>query len=315
MNKLKTVGLTALAGTFAATSAQALEMSVSGGVGITYATSDTTEVTGNRVSFGDSLTFSGSGETDQGWTITASIEADGASSTTYYDDRSITIDMGDSGTVHVQQSGAQGTPGSLVPNTYGSASYSLAGSSTTGKHVADGLSSGAGSPTNIGYSNTIAGISIAAGISPGETGGSDVAVNLKYADLVDGLTISAGMSDLNPSQANGAGEISLSASYVMGGLTVGVTDYQYDDDAANGTDYDAMHYGVSFAVNDDLSVSYDRSISDKSTADTDETINSLQASYTMGSMTVKGHITKADDEGYSAGATDEHKAIAVSWSF
>ena len=129
------------------------------------------------------------------------------------------------------------------------------------------------------------------------------------------FTISAGMSDLNPSQANGAGEISLSASYVMGGLTVGVTDYQYDDDAANGTDYDGMHYGVSFAVNDDLSVSYDRSISDKSTADTDETINSLQASYTMGSMTVKGHITKADDEGYSAGASDEHKAIAVSWSF
>ena len=99
MNKLKTVGLTALAGTFAATSAQALEMSVSGGVGITYATSDTTEITGNRVSFGDSLTFSGSGETDQGWTITAKIEADGASSTTYYDDRSISIDMGDSSTI------------------------------------------------------------------------------------------------------------------------------------------------------------------------------------------------------------------------
>ena len=33
MDKLKKVGLTALAGTFAATSAQALEMSVSGGVG------------------------------------------------------------------------------------------------------------------------------------------------------------------------------------------------------------------------------------------------------------------------------------------
>ena len=38
------------------------------------------------------------------------------------------------------------------------------------------------------------------------------------------------MSDLNPSQANGAGEL-LSASYVMGGLTIGVTDYQYDDDS------------------------------------------------------------------------------------
>ena len=33
--------------------------------------------------------------------------------------------MGDSKTVHVQQSGAQGTPGRLSWNAYGSAGYSL----------------------------------------------------------------------------------------------------------------------------------------------------------------------------------------------
>ena len=47
MDKLKKVGLTALAGTFAATSAQALEMSVSGGAAITFKTLDKTEETGN----------------------------------------------------------------------------------------------------------------------------------------------------------------------------------------------------------------------------------------------------------------------------
>ena len=86
MDKLKKVGLTALAGTFAATSAQALEMSVSGSAGLTMATADSDETTGNRFSLGDSLTFSGTGEYND-WTITASIEADGASSPTYYDDR------------------------------------------------------------------------------------------------------------------------------------------------------------------------------------------------------------------------------------
>ena len=70
MDKLKKVGLTALAGTFAATSAQALEMSVAGSAGLTMATSDSDEVTGNRFSFGDSLTFSGSGELDNGTTVT-----------------------------------------------------------------------------------------------------------------------------------------------------------------------------------------------------------------------------------------------------
>ena len=44
MNKLKTMGLTALAGTLAATTAQSVEMSVSGSVSVNYATDDTTEV-------------------------------------------------------------------------------------------------------------------------------------------------------------------------------------------------------------------------------------------------------------------------------
>ena len=35
----------------------------------------------------------------------------------------------------------------------------------------------------------------------------------------------------------------------------------------------------------------------------------------MGSMTVKGHVTKADNVGYASTNTDENKAIAVSFSF
>ena len=312
MNKLNKLGLTALAGALAATSAQAVEMSVSGSMSVNFATADTTETTGNKVSMGDSLTFSGSGETDQGWTVTSSIEVDGGT----YDDRSVTVDMGDSGTIHVQDSGAQGTGADLVGAAYGSAGYSLVSASTTGKHVIDGLDSGAGT-VNLGYTTTVSGVSVGLGYTPGGTGGkgSSTAVSLKYADLIDGLTLAAGMSDRNTSAANGTDELSLSASYVVGGATIGYTDYSSDDDTASGTDYDSRHYGISFAVNDDLTISYDKSISDKSDAAVDEEINSIQASYTMGSMTIKGHISKADNEQFSSGAEDEAKAIDVSWSF
>ena len=44
---LKKVGFTALAGSLAAVSANAAEMSVSGATVLTYTTEDTTEVTGN----------------------------------------------------------------------------------------------------------------------------------------------------------------------------------------------------------------------------------------------------------------------------
>ena len=316
MDKLRKVGLTALAGTFAATSAQALEMSVSGSAGFTFATADNDEVTGNRFSFGDSLTFSGSGETDQGWTVTASIEADGASANNYYDDRSLTIDMGDAGAFSLKQSGAVGTPATLTSGAYGSIASSLIAAAQVGVHTADGLtSSGTDGETNLGYTNTIAGFDVAIGMAAGVTGGTQTAVNVKYSDLIDGLTLSYGMSDLNTAQTNGTSESQISASYSVGGVTVAAHDMAADDDAASGTDYDARAYSISFAVNDDLTVSYDKSTSDKSATSVDEEVSSVQASYTMGSMTVKGHVSKADNAGFSSGSEDNAKAVAISWSF
>ena len=35
----------------------------------------------------------------------------------------------------------------------------------------------------------------------------------------------------------------------------------------------------------------------------------------MGSMSIKAHVTKTDNVGYSSTATDENKAVAVSFSF
>ena len=206
MDKLRKVGLTALAGTFAATSAQALEMSVSGSAGFTFATADSDETTGNRFSFGDSLTFAGSGETDQGWTVSVSIEADGVSANNYYDDRSLTVDMGDAGALSLKQSGAVGTPATQTSSAYGSVSHSLIAAAGAGVHTADGLGSGTDGDTNIGYTNTIGGISVAIGYTAGITGGSDHAINLSYSDLMDGLTVSYGMSDLNSAQASGTEE-------------------------------------------------------------------------------------------------------------
>ena len=47
MNKFKKVGISALAGSLAAFSAQAVEMSVSGSAKVTYYNNNTDEVTGN----------------------------------------------------------------------------------------------------------------------------------------------------------------------------------------------------------------------------------------------------------------------------
>ena len=92
MNKLTKYGLTALAGSLVATSVSAGELGVSGSWSWSYDSADSDEF-GNPMSMGDSVTFSGSGETDQGWTAGVSYELDGGN----YDDYKLTLDMGDSG--------------------------------------------------------------------------------------------------------------------------------------------------------------------------------------------------------------------------
>ena len=94
MNKLTKYGLTALAGSLVATSVSAGEMAVSGGWSWSYDSADSDE-SGNPMSMGNSVTFTGSGETDQGWTATYKMELDHGYSG--YDDQSLTLDMGDSG--------------------------------------------------------------------------------------------------------------------------------------------------------------------------------------------------------------------------
>ena len=75
MNNLKKIGLSALAGSLAAVSVNAAELSVSGGAALYIGT--TNENGAGYYSMGDSITFSGSGQTDGGLNIAVSFELDG----------------------------------------------------------------------------------------------------------------------------------------------------------------------------------------------------------------------------------------------
>ena len=116
MNKFKKIGVSALAGSLMAVSANALEMSVSGGASITFADYGG-DVTNNAFSSGDGLTFSASGETDGGLTITSSLVLDNGVN----DDQSVSIATADMGTItfHAKDgSSALGAVDDVMPTAY-----------------------------------------------------------------------------------------------------------------------------------------------------------------------------------------------------
>ena len=76
MNNLKKVGLTALGTALVASSASAATMSVSGGTSLFFGGEDNSNG-GNGWSMTDQVTFSASGEMDNGFTISTSLQLDG----------------------------------------------------------------------------------------------------------------------------------------------------------------------------------------------------------------------------------------------
>jgi len=311
MNKLRKVGLTALAGSLIASSVYAGEMSVTGAWSISYTSKDSDETTGNPFAMGDSLNFKGSGETDQGYAITVNLEVDGGN----YDDQSLTMDMGDGGKVTFGHASVAGSGinavSNIVPNANDSA-YAWSGGAET---IAYGVARGAAGTGNIGYDVTVGDLTVSAEYA--RDNGAETSLSIKYVGLIDGLEIVAGTGETDTADGNGGTDsTTVGIKYATGGLTFGYQKSEVDHLGTSETDEDGTHYGATFALNDNLSLGYGRQNVDFSGGSkTDEVNTAVTASYTAGSMTLKGYSAQTNDTGGTANSDDAQKGLSIAFSF
>ena len=100
MNKLTKVGCSALCGSLAAISAaNAGDLTVTGGVDMSWISKDS-DTTGNPIGIGSNLTFTGSGELDNGWKFDLSIAHKNGDT---YSSSNVNIDMGGLGQLNIDQ--------------------------------------------------------------------------------------------------------------------------------------------------------------------------------------------------------------------
>jgi outer membrane protein OmpU len=329
MNTFKKIGLTALAGSLVATSVFAGEMTVTGSAGINLANQDKT-TQGNGFSMTDEITFAGSGEMDNGFTVAVSMQLDnnavGGTATSTMDNRSVTIGMGDMGTVTFSGHGgdsAFGAVDDVMPTAYGE-SWDVLGTSTTGgvnletAVAKKGSIGGTGANENmLSYNNStlVDGLSVTASYAPSD--GTLVESVVSYAAAytgVEGLTVGYAVDD------NGlAGTLNIEidtmyAKYAYGPVTVG---YQKSTQEATSTtnDDEFTSMGVTYAVSDSLSIGYHTSEFDDDNNTSDEESTSVNFSYTMGSMTLAGAHVKVDNQGASSAAINDVSGYVLDLSF
>ena len=306
MNKLTKYGLTALAGSLVATSVSAGELSVTGSWSWSYDAIDSDE-SGQPMSMGDSVTFAGSGETDQGWTAGVSYELDGGN----YDDYKLTLDMGDSGKLTFGGGSVAGDGISLVSNIVphaDTAVYNMTDAATD-----YGVADGASGDSNLGYNVTFGDVKVAVEMQKGA--GTSRGVGITYTG-VENLTLAYGQGDVNPGQMNGGNdERVMGIKYAVAGATLAYMKTKVDVGGTGGADEDGTHMGVSFAVNDDLTVSYGIQEVDITGKGEDERNSGFGISYTMGSMSVAAYAGKTENGNGVSTADDEGKGLTLSIAF
>jgi len=359
MNNLKKIGLTALAGSLVAVSVNAGELGVSGSFTTTYVThaGDTGTVandTGVGIGNNAAISFSGSGELDNGWTFsggTALTDTNTISSNT------LSLTMGSMGTLlvgtghggasgsydaqtpkayeEVDDGGANGSSANSIGNfldnnaiMYTSPSFDLEGTAVSftveyspeanDVSTADGSASTASTDWNSGRS---LGVTVA---NYGATFGAYVAE--REYDGPNLNVVGAG------AQAGDASEMVAYLNYAYGPVSVGYSMSHLDSGTNAGGQslktstkvlrthnlFTSDTMSIAFNVNDDLSVSY-AVLDDKAEQGNDSITartKSYQAAYSMGSMSIKYANTKTSNVGWSSdGRSRTRNELALGLAF
>ena len=130
------------------------------------------------------------------------------------------------------------------------------------------------------------------------------------------MTLVYGQGEVNPGQVNGGqDETVMGIKYAVAGVTMAYMVTDVDIGGAGAADEEGTHYGISFAVNDDLTVSYGVQDVEITGKGQDEKNSGLGISYTMGSMSVAAYAGKTENGNGVATADDEGKGITLSIAF
>ena len=325
MNNFKKVGLTALASSLVATSVYAGEMSVSGSASFTMENYSGTDG-GKSLSMGNQLTFTGGGEMDNGMNVSLSFvldQGDNETDTTTgagtapFDSHSISVGSDAMGTITFAGEGASSAQNTIDTTAAGDlwdhSAWGITSATATGGNALTNASAGKtlrwtlpamvdGLAGDISYNGSSAGEEATIGYAFTYTG-------------VEGLSISYGAGAKGDTTAGvGGTEVTtMKASFAFGPVTAAMSINDYDNTSKS--NHEQTSYNVSYAVTEDLSVSYGSETVEEVGASLDAEFDKVAVSYTTGGLTLSASKSTAENVNYDSATEADHWDIGLSFAF
>ena len=332
MNNFKKIGLTALAASLVSVSANAGEMSVSGSASLGLAGYSGEElVSGNEYSMGNQLTFSGSGELDNGLTVSLSFVLDqgddnGTNGTSAdsnggvpFDGHSVKISSDAMGTLTFNGEGGTTTSNMIDGSAAGDIWDKFDGlTNAAGLTNAGSVTATASAGNNSFYYSSpelMDGLTIQASYEPQTaTEKSGTGLGLTYTG-VEGLTVNYAEADVtSTTDALSGTSTVMGLSYAIGSFTAAYETMEYDvDTAARDLDMDSM--ALTYTVNDELSLTYGQEEIKRQGTDTEAKYSGVSAAYTAGGMTISAGMWDAKAAAFDSGSHSDLEKWTLGASF
>ena len=141
---------------------------------------------------------------------------------------------------------------------------------------------------------------------------------------VDGLSLGVGYAELNKSSKENKAisdldqlEGTVYAKYSIGGISLGAQKSMVNQAGLNDALFDTTYLGISYAVSDNLSLSYNEIESNKSQegTDIDQDLDSISISYTMGGMTIGILDADSSNDSYNSASSKSARSVSMSIAF
>ncbi len=337
MKNIKKIGLSALAGALAMTSAHAGSLSVTGAMEVSYTKGSGKHTTGNPLGQNNEMSFIGSTELDNG--ITVSYKNTTTDLVLTNDSELVFGNLPIGGTLAFQSTGS---PLDGIDNKTPTA-FKDAEGMTGSIHDVSGangdfgirytLADVAGTGIKLDYNYTPqhgSGDAVGDEASSGVTGtNNEDAHDITLTGAVpgvEGLSVGAGYSVKNydyksvtisgDTQESGTAY----ATYAYGPVTIG---YQLgaQGDSGNGVQpYKNTYMGISYAVSDDLSVAYNNTVSRKTAgavgfSPIEQEWDNISLAYSMGGMTIGVSDSDCSNCSYTSGQSQDETIINLTVAF
>jgi len=330
---IKKIGLTALAASLVSVSANAGAISVSGGasMNVTGHTGEGRNV-GTSFTMGNQLTFTGSGELDNGLNVSVSFVLDqgddavtaGAASggSAPFDSHSVKVSSDAMGSLTLAGEGGTTAVGAISKTAAGNLWDSFDGLGTlNGVSFATDLLTtvSAGNNAFMYTSPELAeGLTLVGSYQPqGSNVEAGTGYGVNYSGF-DGLTLNWATQDVVGTDNDSSGDnTAMKVSYVYGSFTGTYSANDHDENKAAGVnDTETTSFAVSYSVTDELSITYGQEDHTSGTAgDQDAEITGISFAYTAGGMTLSGSMKDGENLVYGTNTVEDREQWTLGASF